>query len=477
MRVFGPQRGFSLAAKLGVGLVVSTSLILAVFGYLNLRLQKRQAQELVLQSSERIGDLIRSSANYEMLHNDRQGLQRMISDVAAEPGIRRVRIFNPQGRISFSSDPAEINTVVDKNAEACYVCHARGAAVASLERKDRTRYLREGRDGTRYLATIRPIENHPSCSSASCHVHPADQKVLGVIDTHLSLATVDAQIASHQKQLIGFTALALAMISGVSAAFMWLVATKSAELERAQSTLIESDKLASLGKLAATVAHEVNNPLFGILTYARLSLKELASGSNGASLEAIKERLQIIERESKRCGELVRNLLAFARQAPKRSERNDLNAVIDRTMALIRHRFEPQGIQLRTELAPGLPAILCDAGQIEQVVLALAVNAIEAMSKGGELHLRTAFDAASGRVVLKIRDTGPGIPADALPHLFEPFFTTKRDQHRTGLGLAVARGIVEQHGGEIRVNSRPGAGTEFTILLPLETAAKDGAGS
>jgi two-component system NtrC family sensor kinase len=221
------------------------------------------------------------------------------------------------------------------------------------------------------------------------------------------------------------------------------------------------------------VAHEVNNPLFGILTYARLTLRELEK--TGASGELL-EHLRIIERESRRCGDIMRNLLTFARQAPANRAPNDLNVVMERAVALVRHKMELQGIELVEQLAPDLPPVHCDAGQVQQVAIVLLVNATEAMPGGGAIWLETACDAEKEGVLFRVRDSGPGIPPEVLPQIFEPFFTTKEDQQRTGLGLAVAQSICEQHGGEIAVRSRPGEGTEFTVRLPAAAAVAVGSG-
>ena len=205
--------------------------------------------------------------------------------------------------------------------------------------------------------------------------------------------------------------------------------------------------------------------MFGILTYARLTLKEVEKGPTGSRTEMV-EQLRIIERESKRCGDIMRNLLTFARQAPSHREPNDLNTLIGRALVLVRHQAELLGIELRSHLGDDLPAVSCDAGQIQQAVLVLLVNATEAMPHGGVLEVATEMDSAAGQARIRVRDTGPGIPPEVLSQIFDPFFTTKEDQHRTGLGLAVALSIVEQHGGEVAVESTPGKGTEFVVALP-----------
>jgi two-component system, NtrC family, sensor kinase len=234
--------------------------------------------------------------------------------------------------------------------------------------------------------------------------------------------------------------------------------------------------MASIGKLAATVAHEINNPLFGILTYARLVLRELLKHEIPGR-DDLAEQLQTIERESKRCGELVKNLLTFSRQAPSNREPNDLNTVVQRAVLLVKHKLEMQNIELAQTFAADLPPVECDANQMQQVVLVLMVNASEAMPKGGKLEIETGLDAASDHEFVRVKDTGCGIPDDVLPRIFDPFFTTKEDQNRTGLGLAVAYSIVEQHAGEISVRSAPGEGTEFMVRLPAAVAVLQAIGS
>jgi len=526
---FRPRIRLGLGAKLAICVVASTGSFFALFGYLNLRAERRHSQDLVVQSADRITDLILRSTRYEMLHNDREALDNVIQELGAEPGIRRIRIFNKEGRITVSTEGAEIGTVVDQSAEACYGCHAQSAPLAKLNRPDRARIFID-KGGERTLGVIRPIENAPACANAACHVHPAGQRVLGVVDANLSLATVDAQMAQHQAALAWFLAGALVFGSLVALSFIWAVVyhpvkeliqgthrvaggdlsyrlpirsddelgelaasfnkmtaevagvqseieeqvrRKTAELERVYRTLLASEKMASIGKLAATVAHEINNPLFGILTYAHLVLRELLK-HDFPGRDELASQLETIERESKRCGELVKNLLTFGRQAPSHREPNHLNTLIHRAVTLVKHKLDLQNIELTESLAPDLPPVDCDANQIQQVVLVLLMNASEAMAKGGSVEVGTAFDPATGQVSLRVKDTGSGIPSEVLPHIFDPFFTTKEDQFRTGLGLAVAHSVVEQHAGEISVRSTPGKGTEFTVTLPAAAAVAMG---
>jgi two-component system NtrC family sensor kinase len=503
----------SLAAKLAICVVVSTAAFFALFGYLNLRVERRQSQNLVVQSAERVADIILRSTRHSMLHNDREALNESIQDVGEQAGIERLRIFNQYNRVTISTDPHEIGTTPQP---------------PPLTRPARDEYYDVR--GHHLLAVIRPIRNAPECSNATCHVHQASQKVLGVIDAELSLAPVDAQITQSQTSLFWFLLAALLLGSGLAVAFIWIVVyrpvkelidgthrvregdleyrlpvrsedelgdlarsfnkmtaevagvqakieeqvrRKTAELERIHKTLLSTEKMASIGKLAATVAHEINNPLFGILTYARLVQRAVLK-HDMPDRDEVAEQLQTIERESKRCGELVKNLLTFSRQKPSQREPNDLNIVVHRAVLLVKHKLEMQNIALTETLAEDLPAVDCDANQIQQVVLVLMVNASEAMPKGGALEVVTELDANTDQAAVRVKDSGSGIPEDVLPRIFDPFFTTKEDQNRTGLGLAVAHSIVEQHAGEITVRSTPGKGTEFRVALPLSPVGAAG---
>ncbi|HEY2015384.1 MAG TPA: ATP-binding protein [Bryobacteraceae bacterium] len=492
-----------LAAKLAVCVIASTAAFFSLFGYINLSMERRQSEDLVKQSADRVSDLILRSTRYEMLHNDRDALSNIIQEMGSEPGIQRIRIINEEGRITLSTDPREINTVPDGPI--------------------RSRIFNDPKGG-RVLGVVRSIDNSPDCSSAACHVHQAGRRVLGVVDADLSLATVDTQLGRHQATLKWFLLGAILFGCAAAMVFMWIVVyrpvkelidgthrvaggdldyrlpvrsddelgdlaasfnkmtvkvggvqarieeevrRKTAELERVHKTLLSSEKMASIGKLAATVAHEINNPLFGILTYARLVSRDLAKQDIQRRDELV-EQLQTIERESKRCGDLVKNLLTFSRQAPSHREPNDLNVIVHRAILLVKHKLDMQSIGLKEALAEGLPPVNCDANQIQQVILVLMVNASESMPKGGTLEIATEFDGAAEQCAVMVKDTGSGIPQAVLPHIFDPFFTTKEDQNRTGLGLAVAHSIVEQHAGEISVRSTSAEGTEFRVTLPVQ---------
>ncbi len=530
----------NISAKLIGSLLAVMVVIFALLGYLNIRLHRQHLEAATLASAERVSDVINRSTTYYMLRNDREGLYHSIQTMADEPGMIKVRIFDQEGRISYSTDPAEVSHVVDKTAEACYGCHTQSQPLARLNRPDRFRIYRNG-GGHRVLGIITPIENQPACSNAECHAHPASQQVLGVLDTNLSLAKTDVQLADSSARMLFYTATAMLIVAVLSWLFVWRVVgepiqalkhgtehltqgnlgyqievhsqdevgdlarsfngmslqlhaaneeivtwaktledrvdEKTKELKRAHEHVLHVEKMASIGKMAAVVAHEVNNPLSGILTYAKLLQKWVASGrAEHEKREEAMQCLELIASESRRCGELVKNLLTLSRTAPMNVQPTDLHAVIDRCLLLVRHQLELGGVQLQLNLASDLPRVPCDPAQMEQVFLALIMNAIDAMPRGGNLWIDIQFSKDASEIKIQVRDDGAGIAPDVLPQIFEPFLTTKESGHGVGLGLAISRGIVERHSGRIEVQSELGRGTTFTITLPSQAAGASLAG-
>ena len=223
------------------------------------------------------------------------------------------------------------------------------------------------------------------------------------------------------------------------------------------------EKIATLGKLAAGVAHELNNPLAGMLVYAGLVQRRLAEVKGEPVVEEVQRHMKLIREETARCGSIVKNLLVFARESRVRVAEHRLAEIMERSLTLIGHQLELQGIELKVnELEHD--ELSCDAHQIQQAFIALLVNAIEAMGDGGQLTVTLTGDAE--RVWVDIQDTGSGIPDDVVGHIFEPFFSTKEENKGVGLGLSVVYGIIHRHGGSIEVDSSPSEGTSFRIELP-----------
>ena len=231
------------------------------------------------------------------------------------------------------------------------------------------------------------------------------------------------------------------------------------ELRRTQAQLVQSARMAAVGELAAGVAHELNNPLTPVLGLAEFVLRKDCLD------DAARKDLTIIVAEARRAREIVLNLLDFARQTEPNRQQADINQLVRETMALIRSHLESNGIVVEEHYDPGLPLLLLDTTRLKQVWFNLFVNALQAMPQGGRLVVTT--ERQDGNVVVRVADTGVGIPVGVLPHIFEPFYTTRPVGQGTGLGLSVSLGIVRDHEGAIEVDSREGKGTTFTVWLPI----------
>ncbi len=252
------------------------------------------------------------------------------------------------------------------------------------------------------------------------------------------------------------------------------VLEKTSELKKAAERMLHVEKMATIGKMAAVVAHEINNPLSGILTYSKLVKRWIERGvfDDDAKRHEMAENLDLVAIESRRCGDLVKNLLSFSRSNPINLEWIQLNPIVDRVVKLAAHKLEMASIEIHVDSGADLPVVRADAAQMEQVLLALTMNAIDAMPHGGNLWISTGVTDHS-ELLMQVRDDGVGIPADILPRLFEPFLTTKDTGKGVGLGLAISHNIVERHNGRIEVDSKLGHGTTFNIYLPLSDEAFD----
>jgi two-component system, NtrC family, sensor kinase len=488
----------------GAGLV--TASVIGILVTLTLRAHRAALVAELHRSADQLSETIKSATLRDMLENRRDTLQLQIDTIGRQEGIQNVRVYNKEGRVVFSSDASEVGRSVDKRAEACYACHAENRALERLPIKARARTFDAG--GQPVLGIINPIHNRPACWNAGCHAHSAADKVLGVLDLTMSLAEVDRGIARSQRQMVLFAALAILALSLI---LWWLnrrlviqpvaaltAATRRvaagdlttripvearhelgalarsfnemiARLAEDQRQLTQADKLASVGRLAAGVAHEINNPLTGVLTYASFLLKRAQDRPE------LRDDLEVIVRETKRCREIVKGLLDFSRQTPVKRQPTDVNEVVQHAATIVTNQLALNRVTLTVDLAEGLPRVLGDGNQLEQIVVNLLVNAADAIEGGaGRIKVETRLvEPRSDQpwVSIEISDSGHGIPSENLPHLFEPFFSTKGTRG-TGLGLAVTWGIVAGHGGTIRAENAPEGGSRFTVHLPASRVEK-----
>lgn len=523
-----------MAQKLILPLVAVVVLVAAVSGLLRVRAVERSLQRTMVGGADQLSRGITSAMWHAMLTDNRHDAYDIMETVARQPDISRIRIFNKEGRVMYSTS-GETGQVVDKNAEACVLCHARSSPLVRVETPSRARVFRSP-DGKRHLAMISPIYNEPSCSTASCHAHPESQHVLGVLDVSLELDPVDRELSRARQRVVATTAVEVVLISALLALFvgafvthpihrlmgaaaavgrmeldrpveidssreLWSLARsfnamrerlraalaeinrgaqeleakvveRTEQLRLAQRRLLQADRLASLGQLAATVAHEINNPISSVLNFSALMQRILREdGVPAGRVPEFRGYLERVSEQTARAGRIVSDLLAFSRRGKPHRAPADLGALATATLGLVAHKLRLMNVTSQVAAQPGTPLVPCDASQIQQVLVNLVMNGAEATRARGSGHVSVDIRPAAGAVELEVRDDGEGIPEELLGRVFDPFVTTKEDGKGVGLGLAVVYGIVEAHGGQIDVKSSPDAGTTFVVTLPLSAEA------
>ena len=403
---------------------------IGLFAYLSIYVHKKQMTAIEFQNVRRDSDIIKRSIHYDMLLNRRKDVYKIMQTIGNEPEMVGIRIYNDVGVVTFSTDSSEMGSRVNMQTEACYLCHLKNKPLAEVPVKKRYR-IYNSPDGYRVIGLINPIRNEPSCSSAACHAHPAKKKILGVLDVLMSLKTVDQSIERNKHNILMYAGLVIILVLFPISVFIYImvyrpvqrlidgtkevahgnldyaiqvsgknefahlaysfnrmtkslkkareeltkwsetlekkVDEKTKELKNAQGHLIQVEKMASLGKLAATVAHELNNPLAGVLTYVKLFEKQIKKSSlKEDQKNGILENLGIIESEIKRSGDIVKNLLLFARGTGENFEEKDINGIIQKSILLLNHKLKISNINLVTQYCYNDCTILCNENQIDR---------------------------------------------------------------------------------------------------------------
>jgi two-component system NtrC family sensor kinase len=535
------MRAQSLKFKVTLFVTVGLSAAMAAFTLAVVQYQRTALLGEAAAHVTRLSEVVNKSTRFAMLQNQPAYVDQIIQDVARLESIARVRILNKEGRIIHSTQVAELGQTVDRKAEGCFHCHQSEKPLGQVPRGERWRIF-TAPDGGRLLASMEVVRNEPSCYTAACHAHKKDQSVLGVLDIAYSLEEIDRSTRSNTLSMIGFgagfvllAAFALGLLvhclvyvplrdleigakrlatgdlgrsipvrstdefGQVASAFnamtvalhdsrreltQWAhqleqkVEERTRKLRAAEAGAVEREKLASVGLLAAGIAHELNNPLTGILTFSHMIRKKLPDGSQDA------EDLDLVIRETKRCATIIRRLLDFARQRPPEKKYADLNQVIGETVRLVERPANLHDIEIALELDPALPKIWIDEDLVKQVLMNVLVNAQHAIAGKGRIDLRSRRvpqprspepgAPAVPMVEVSVADSGCGISEQDLKRIFDPFFTSKGVGKGTGLGLSVSHGIVAAHGGAIEVESTVGEGSTFHIFLPIEPPAAEG---
>ncbi len=413
--------------KIGIKLIfvvgLTAIIIIGVYAYINIHSQRDVLIAEVERHSSQLSEAVKKSIHNEMLTYHPERIQETLTSVSEDPCLHKIRIMNDVGNIIYSSSAEEIGKMVNKDTESCYACHAADKPIEHLSIRQRTRIFHPHPDSARVIGIINPIYNEPSCWQADCHVHSADKKVLGVLDITMCLKEVDRAIEHSTVRAVLFAIIAILAISVLIGTFVqrWvarpvnylLEATKQVaagnlnytiknlgddelallaksfnhmtkKMAEARQQLFQSDKMASLGRLAAGVAHEINNPLTGVLTYSSFLLKRTKNQPE------IQEDLKVIVRETLRSREIVKGLLDFARQSIPKKRKSDISEIIERAIRVVENQLSLKHIKVKTQLEKDAPQVTVDANQIQQVFINLLVNAGDAISgAGGEITVTT----------------------------------------------------------------------------------------
>ncbi|MBU2690668.1 MAG: HAMP domain-containing protein [Candidatus Eisenbacteria bacterium] len=519
-----------LALRLIIYLTTVVVIAEGIFAFVNVDTQAKQLLDEMVLSADLVSETVVSSTWRAMLEDQRDNAYEMMNNVGQQNNIGKVRIFNKEGQIMFSTGP-DSGQVVEMNAEACDLCHAVEQPLVRVDMPSRSRVFHEA-GGGRMMGMVTPIYNEPACSQADCHAHPEDITVLGVLDVTMPLDRIEEKVADVRFRAVLLSAISVILLSFFIIFFtrrlvampvrQLIAATKSVgaldldkpvtidtgdelgalvqsfnhmreqlqasqqeinnfthtlerkveertkQLQATEMKLIQSDRLASLGQLAASVAHEINNPLSGVLNFAKLMQRILTDeGIPPDRVAEFRTYLDHVVTETARSGRIVTDLLAFSRRSTPQRTPHDLNEIIKKTISVISHRLELGEVVPELDLSDSLPLVTCDSSQVQQIVMNLVLNGAESMIDPGAVIIRTRLDSAGANVILEVIDSGVGIPKEHLTKIFDPFFSTKEEGKGTGLGLAVVYGIVNAHGGHIDVESRVGEGTTFRVTLPL----------
>ena len=411
--------GIKLIALVGATAIV----IIGIYAYINIQSQEEVLLNEVTRHGNQLSDAVKSSTKEAMLEYHRNRIQETIKNISTDPCLHEISIMNKEGEVVYSTAEEKIGLTLNMDTENCYVCHSEHKPLSVLSIEQRTRIISLIPDSTRALGVINPIYNESSCWQAACHAHDPEKKILGVLHIVLCLEEVDAQISRSKIWMGLFAIVSILAISTLIGFFVrrWIdqpvnylleairqvaagnlnytiremgndelgsLATSfnnmTRKLAEARLQLFQSDKMASLGRLAAGVAHEINNPLTGVLTYSSFLQKRTKDQPE------IQEDLKVIVSETLRSREIVKGLLDFARQTIPKKRKADINDTINRAIRVVENQLQLKHISIVTDLDPNLPDVTVDSNQIQQVFINLLLNAGDAITQAkGECRIST----------------------------------------------------------------------------------------
>ena len=519
-----------------LSITVIVVLVAAASVWINVSTEERQLLTTMTSGADQLSKAITSATWHAMLDDHREVAYEVMQTIALKQGIDRIRMFNRVGQVMFSTNGEDRQATADLKAHTCATCHAPGGPRDHLDLLSRERIFTgsDGRRRLEMITPIynevscsqAACHAHPAGvrvlgvldvalglenidrEVASFRlrvvmravveivlislfiiyftrrflVRPIQQLIEGAhaisqmeLDKPLDIAGSSEELdelAHSFDRMRDRLRAALAENTQFTQNLESKVEERTRQLKAAQKKLLQSDRMASLGQLSASVAHEINNPISGVLNLSMLMQRMIKEDGIPASrVEEFSKYLSQVTHETARVGRIVSDLLAFSRRSKPQRAPADLNRIVKMTLSLVAHKMKLSNVAVETNLCEDVPAAPCDQSQIQQVVLNLVLNAAEATQSKSERRVSVSTAAGDGVALLTVSDNGDGIPPENLTKIFDPFFTTKPDGKGVGLGLAVSFGIIEAHGGDIEVKSAVGEGTTFTVSLPLEQPA------
>ncbi|MEO5357766.1 MAG: ATP-binding protein [Nitrospirae bacterium YQR-1] len=473
-------------------------------------------------------EAVRAAITIDTEGRHHETITRATNMLAGTRGVPAIRVLDHKGNIKFSSDKNELNNTIAANSSMCNECHTlNSSGNYKLKDITKNRFVTE-EGGKHTLRAFLPIKNEQTCMTAQCHSHDGKATINGIVDVKIDISPVLQKIRENNTDVafmgIFFIALTITTlhllvskfvvkpvalvregikmvrsgyfghtldfqsgdeIGSLSGSFnemtrslqdnrddfeektralSGIMEQKAKEMRRFQEQYVHTEKLASLGRMAASVAHELNSPLTGIIVFAQLLHKRIPEDK-----KLDREDLKVIIEQAEKCSNMIAVLLGYSRTIPSEKLDMDVTRALENALNILQSQSKFYNITIERQLAPELPRLPGDQSQLEQVFINLLINANDAMNSLGTISIRTHRIAEDSReyVEIEVTDSGPGISAENMDKIFEPFFTTKPEGKGTGLGLAVTKGIVEKLGGRIFVKQQPSHGASFIIKLPI----------
>ena len=517
----------SLAGKLFIifGLLILSGSCLV--WYISIKSDKSDLMDNSVAFVSSFSEMIDRSIRYDMLLNHRQHIQKTLDSISSTKSVKRIVLFNNEGRIHYSSEKDLIGQRLQKTASPCSSCHVGSSRPRDILMQAKKWTIHTGENGHRVLSYVEPIYNQPSCYTARCHHHGRDQRVLGILMTDFSLYPFDRRVGQKIANTSLFTLLFLIVSAAIFYLIFWKfihkpirvlskgmeritagdlsqlvpnpsndeigrlastfnmmttelsasrqkmerwtetleeeVKKQTEEIGKVHQRMVQAEKLAALGRLTADIAHEIRNPLSALGGFGRRLQKVAAGGKE-------RQYADIIVAEVNRLEHILRGILTFSREAKLRFERMPVTTVVEESITAFSELCSEHSIRVVSAFDTDLP-VLIDKVHVRQGIDNIVSNAIDAMSDGGTLTVSTKTEEINHLtyVAVHISDTGTGIHEEKLDLIFEPFHTTKVIGKGTGLGLSITKKIIEEHGGFIRAKNNMESGMTFSLYLPYQS--------